>query len=133
MITAQDLGTEEELTLYQDAGGRLYVNDERVWSISALGDGVVALTTGIRLVHITATAYWRVLHGEDGPSPHTAGILAARLAHIERRAAALIEAIGQETRISPIAYPAIWEQVEALRTALGTVDAAELAPVPEAT
>jgi len=28
MITTQDLGTEEELTLYQDAGGRLYVNDE---------------------------------------------------------------------------------------------------------
>jgi hypothetical protein len=51
MIRAQDLGTDEELTLSQDASGRLYVDDERVWSVSALGDGIVALTTGIRTVH----------------------------------------------------------------------------------
>jgi hypothetical protein len=51
MITTQDLGTEEELTLYQDAGRRLYVGDERIWEVSALGDGIVALTTSIRTLH----------------------------------------------------------------------------------
>jgi len=133
MITTRDLGTEEDLTFYQDAGGRLYVDDERIWEVSALGDGIVALTTGIRTVHISATDYWRVLHGEDGPSPHHAGILAARLAHLERHAAALIGAIEYEERLSPTAYPAIWEQIVALRTALGAADAAETAPVREAT
>jgi len=51
MITAQDLGTEEELTLFQDARGRLYADDERVWSVSAPGDCIVALGTGIRTLH----------------------------------------------------------------------------------
>jgi hypothetical protein len=40
MITTQDPGTEEDLTLFQDAGGRLYVDDERIWEVSALGDGI---------------------------------------------------------------------------------------------
>jgi hypothetical protein len=125
-ITTRDLGAEEELTLYQDAGGKLYVNDERIWSVSALGDGIVALTTGIRTVHIDATDYWRVLHGEGGLSPHAAGILAARLAHLEHHATALIAAIEYEERLSRTAYPAIWQQIAGLRTAL---DAAETAPV----
>jgi hypothetical protein len=135
MITTQDPGTDEELTLYQNADGRLYVGDERIWSVSALGDGIVALTTGIRTVHISATDYWQVLHGEGGPSPHHAGILAARLAHLEQHAAALIGAIEHEEWLSPTptAYPAIWEQIVALRTALGAADAAETAPVREAT
>lgn len=132
-ITTQDLGTEEELTLCQDARGRLYVDDERVWSVSALGDGVVALGTGIRTLHIGATDFWRALHGEGELSPHHAGILAARLTHIEQHAAALIEAIVHETQISPTTYPAIWEHIEALRTALSAAAVAETAPVREAT
>ena len=67
------MGIEEELTLSHDASGRLYVDDERIWSISALGDGIVALTTGIRTVHISAADYWRALHGDASPSTHTAG------------------------------------------------------------
>jgi hypothetical protein len=117
-ITAQDVGTEEELTLSQDAGSRLYVNDERVWSVSALGDGLVALTTGIRTVHISATDYGKLLHGEGGPSLRTAGILAARLAHLERHATALIEALLLEARITPVTHPVIWERVAALQAAL---------------
>jgi len=92
----------------------------------------VALTTGIRTVHISATDYWRVLHGEGRPSPHHAGILAARLAHLERHATALIAALEQEAQIAPTAYPAIWEQITALRTALGTAAAAEMTPLREA-
>jgi hypothetical protein len=72
-ITTQDLGAEEELTLSQDASGRLYVNDERVWSVSAMGDEIVALTTDIRTVHVSATDYWSVLHGEGEPSPRPLG------------------------------------------------------------
>jgi len=74
-----------------------------------------------------------VLHGEGEPSPHYAGIQAARLAHIEQHATALIAAIAHEAQISPTTYPAIWEQIEALRTALGAAAAAETAPVREAT
>jgi hypothetical protein len=129
MITTQDPGTEEDLTLFQDAGGRLYVGDERIWEVSALGDGIVALTTGIRTVHISATDYWKVLHGDGDASPRQAGTLAARLAHLERHAAALIAAIEYEERLSPTAYPAIWEQIVALRTALGAADTAEMIPV----
>jgi len=132
-ITAQDLGTEEELTLYQDARGRLYADDERVWSVNALGDGIIALGTGIRTVHISATDYWRLLHGEGELSPHHAGILAARLAHIEQHATALIEAIVHDAHVSPGTYPAIWERIEALRTALGAAAGAETAPAREAT
>ena len=120
-ITILDVGTDEELSLFQDSAGRLYVDDERVWSVSALGDGIVALTTGIRTVHIGAADYWRALHGEDGPSVHRAGILAARVAHLEDRTAALIAAIAHEPRITPAAYPAIWERIKELRTALGSV------------
>lgn len=130
MITTQDLGTEEELTLYQDDSGQLYVGDERIWSVSALGDGIVALSTGIRTVHISATDYWRVLHGEGSPSPHDAGVLAARLAHLERHAILLIEAIV-EARISPATYPRIWKRLEALQTALGAAEAAEPVSVGE--
>jgi len=79
-----------------------------------------------------ATDYWRVLHGEGRPSPHHAGILAARLVHLERHATALIAAIEQEAQIAPTAYPAIWEQITALRTALGTAAAAEMTPLREA-
>lgn len=127
MIRAEDLGTEEELTLSHDASGRPYVDDERVWSISALGDGIVALTTGIRTVHISAADYWRALHGDASPSTHTAGQLTARLAHIEHHAAALIDALVHEARIAPAMYPAIWEQITALRVALGVSDAEESA------
>jgi hypothetical protein len=74
-----------------------------------------------------------VLHGESGPSPQAAGVLAARLAHLERHATALIAAIEQEEQISPIAYPMIWERMAALRRDLGSVDTAELAPLREAT
>jgi hypothetical protein len=129
MIRAQDLGTDEELTLSQDASGRLYVGDERVWSISALGDGIVALTTGIRTVHISTADYWRALHGDTGPSTQMAGQLAARLAHLEHHAAALIDALVHEARITPATYPAIWEQVAGLRVALGISDAEESAHV----
>jgi hypothetical protein len=50
--------------------------------------------------------YWWARHGETEPSPQVAGMLAARLAHIERNAATLIGAIEQETPISHSAYPA---------------------------
>jgi hypothetical protein len=133
MITTQDLGTEEELTLYQDPGRRLYVGDERIWAVSALGDGIVALTTSIGTLHISAADYWRVLHGDGDASPRQAGILAARLAYLERHATALIGAIEYEERLSPTVYPAIWEQIVALRTALGAADAADTVPVREAT
>jgi hypothetical protein len=127
IITTQDLGTEEELTLSQDADGRLHVNDEPIWSVSALGDGIVALTTGIRTVHIGAVDYWRLLYGDAGPSPRVAGMLAARLTHVECHAAELIEAIEQEARISPAAFPAIWERIATLRTALSSEAASEVA------
>ena len=124
MITTQDPGTEEKLTLRLDADGTLYVGDERIWSVSALGDGIVALSTGVRMVHISATDYWRVLHGEGGLEAHAAGILAARLAHLEHHTTALIEAIEHEQQLSRSAYPAIWKQIDALQTALGIADAA---------
>jgi hypothetical protein len=56
MIMAQDLRAEEELILSHNASGRLYVDDERVWPISALGDGIVALTTGARCMATPARA-----------------------------------------------------------------------------
>jgi hypothetical protein len=129
IITTQDLATEEELTLYQDTGRKLCVNDERIAVVSALGDGIVALSTRSRTVHISATDYWRVLHGEGGLDPYAAGILAARLAHLEHHATALIEVIEHEERLSRTAYPVIWQQIAALRTALGITGAAETAPV----
>ena len=43
--------------------------------------------------------------------------LTARLAHIEHHAAALIGALVHEARIAPAMYPAIWEQITALRVA----------------
>jgi hypothetical protein len=124
-IATQDLGTEEKLNLFHDAGGLLYVGDERIWSISALGDGIVALTTSIRTIHISAADYWRLLHGDAGPSLQEAGILAARLAHLERYATALITALVHEAHISPATYPSIWRQIEALQTFLGRLDTAD--------
>jgi hypothetical protein len=131
-ITTQDVGTEEELTLSQDAAGQLLVNDEPIWSVSALDDGIVALATNLRMVHISALDYWRLLYGDAGPSPRVAGMLAARLTHIECHATELIEEIVREARISPTAFPAIWERVAALRTALGATSASEVALAREA-
>jgi hypothetical protein len=131
-ITIQDVGTEEELTLSQDAGGRLLVNDEPVWSISALDDGIVALATSLRTVHIGAVDYWRLLYGDAGPSPRVAGMLAARLTHVECHAAELIAEIVREPSISRAAFPAIWERIAMLRTALGTTSASEAALAREA-
>jgi hypothetical protein len=128
MIRVQDLGTDEELTLSRDAGGRLYVDDERVWSVSALGDGIIALNTGIRTMHIGAADYWRALHGDAGPSTRTAGQLAAQLAHVEYHALALIDALVYEARISPTTHPAIWEQIAELRVALGVAPAQDAVP-----
>jgi hypothetical protein len=128
MIMTRDLGTNEELTLFQDAGGRLYINDERVWHVGALNTGLVALTTGIRTVHIAAADYWLALHGEGAPSLKTAGVLIARLAHLERDALALIAAIEQAEGISPAAYPAVWDRIAALRTLVTDVAPAEPAP-----
>jgi hypothetical protein len=90
------------------------------------------MTLRNRIDHLFESAFARP-RGEGHLSPHHAGILAARLAHLERHATALIEAIEQEERLSPTAYPAIWEQITALRTALGTADTGETVPVRAAT
>ena len=131
-IITHDLGTEEELALSQDDGGQLHVNDESIRSVSALDDGIVALTTNSRTVHIGAVDYSRLLYGDAGPSPRVAGMLAARLTHIECHAAELIEEIVREARVSPAEFPAIWERIAALRTALGTTSASEVALAYEA-
>jgi hypothetical protein len=124
-IEAVDLGTEEVLKLSVDASMRLYVDDERVWSISAMGDGIVALTTGIRTVHISAADYWRLLHGATGPTTHAAGYLAARLAHVQSHATELLDALAQAGLIDQVRYPDVSRAVMFLRTALGMPEGAE--------
>jgi hypothetical protein len=119
MIATHDLATEEELILYQGTGEQLYVWDEPVSSVSALSDGIVALSTETRTVHIGAADYWRVLHGDGGASAYTAGLLAARLAHIKQHATALIDTLAQQAQAAPAVYLASSAQIAALRTALG--------------
>lgn len=118
-IEALDLGTDELLSLSKGAAGRIFVDDERVWSISALADGIVALTTGIRTVHISATDYWRLLHGDARPSTREAGHLVAQLEHLRSHALELLDQLGSEGLIDPIRYPGVYETVTFLRTALG--------------
>jgi hypothetical protein len=125
-IETLDLGTDESLRLALDAGMRLYVDDERVWAVNALDQGVVALTTGIRTVHISAADYWRLLHGAAHPSAQEAGHLAAQLAQVKSYAAQLIDQLARQGLIDYQAYPDIWGRVAALRIALGMPEATQL-------
>ena len=124
IIETIDVGTDEQLMLSIEANGRLYVGDELVHDISELGDGIVALTTVHRTVHIDAADYWRLLHGDVPPSMRQAGYLAAQLAHVRNHADELIEQLDQEELLDNAYYPSIVDIVAALETALGmqTVD-----------
>jgi hypothetical protein len=53
----------------------------RVWA-STLGDGLVALTTVHRTLHVGAADYWRLLDGDVPPSMRQVGYLAAQLARV---------------------------------------------------
>jgi hypothetical protein len=119
IIEAVDLGTDEQLVLSHDAHEQLFANDEPVQAISALGDGIVALTTAPRTVHIGAADYWRLLHGDVPPSMRDAGHLAAQLAHVRSHAYELIELLDQEELLDNAYYPSIANAVAALETALG--------------
>jgi hypothetical protein len=82
IIETTDVGTDEQLMLTIEPNERLSVGDEPVRSISAIGDGIVALATTTRTVHISAADYWRLLYGDVPPSKRQAGLLAAQLAHV---------------------------------------------------
>jgi hypothetical protein len=119
IIETIDVGTDEQLMLSIDADGRLYVGDELAHAISALGDGIVALTTAHRTVHIGAADYWRLLHDDVPPTLREAGYLAAQLAHVRSHARQLIELLDQEELLDNAYYPSIEEVTAALQTALG--------------
>jgi hypothetical protein len=119
IIETIDVGTDEQFMLSIDANGRLYVGDEPAPAISALGGGIVALTTARRTVHIDAADYWRLLHGDVPPSLRDAGYLAAQLALVRKRACELIELLDEEELLDNAYYPSIEEVAAALRTALG--------------
>jgi hypothetical protein len=119
IIESVDLGTDEQLVLLLDTHEQLFLSDQTVQAISALGDGIVALTTASRTVHIGAADYWRLLHGEVPPSMRDAGHLAAQLAHVRSHAYELIELLDQEELLDNAYYPSIANVVAALETALG--------------
>jgi hypothetical protein len=119
IIESVDLGTDEQLVLSLDAHAQLFVGDEPVQAISALGDGIVALTTALRTVHIGTADYWRLLHGDVPPSMRDAGHLAAQLAHVRSHANELIELLDQEELLDNAYYPSIANVVAAIETALG--------------
>lgn len=119
IIETIDVGTDEQLMLSMDADGRLSVGDELVQAISALDEGIVALTTTLRTVHIGAADYWRLLHGDVPPSQREAGYLAAQLAHVRKHATELIELLDQEELLDNAYYPSIAEVAAELQTALG--------------
>jgi hypothetical protein len=119
MIETVDLGTDERLILLSDACMRLYVGDERVWSVSALGDGIVALGTVLRTVHIGAADYWRLLHGDVPPTERAAGYLAAQMAQVRGHVVELIDQLAREGLIDCASYPGVCEAVASLETALG--------------
>jgi hypothetical protein len=129
IIDTIDVGTDEQLILAIDANGQLYVGDEPAPTISALGGGIVALTTARRTVHISADDYWWLLHGGVPPSMHEAGYLAAQLAHVRKHARELIELLDQEELLDNAYYPSIAEVAAALRTALGEETAERLVAV----
>ena len=122
-IETLDLGTDEPIALAHDASMRIYVDDERVWTVNALDRGVVALTTGINTVHISAADYWRLLHGAAHPSMHEAGHLAARLAQAKNYTEQLIDQLTRQGLIDFRTYPEIWGRVAALRMALDIPEA----------
>jgi hypothetical protein len=124
IIETIDVGTDEQFMLSIAANGQLHIGDELVHAISALGDGIVALRTARRTVHIDAADYWRLLHGDVPPSRREAGYLAAQLAHVQSHARELIGLLEQEELLDNAYYPSIAEVVVALETALGaqTVD-----------
>jgi hypothetical protein len=119
IIETIDIGTDEQLMLSIDASGRIYVADEPAPEISALGGGIVALTTARRTVHIDAANYWRLQHDDVPPSLRDAGYLAAQLAHMRRHACELVELLDQEELLDNAYYPSIERVVAELRTALG--------------
>jgi hypothetical protein len=119
IIESVDLGTDEQLVLSLDAHAQLFVGDEPVQAISALSDGIVALTTARRTVHIGAADYWLLLHGDVPPSMRDAGHLAAQLAHVRSHAHELIELLDEEELLDNAYYPSIANVVAALETALG--------------
>jgi len=118
LIETVDLGTDERLMLLADAQARLYVGEELVWSVSALGDGIVALATSHRTVHIGAANYWRLLYGDLPPSTRVAGCMAAQLAHARSHVAELIDQLAREGLLDHARYPAICAAATALDTAL---------------
>jgi hypothetical protein len=105
IIETIDIGTDEQLMLSIDASGRIYVADEPAPEISAVGGGIVALTTAHRTVHIGAADYWRLLHGDVPPSLRDAGYLAAQLAHVRKHACELIALLEQEELLDSAYYP----------------------------
>ena len=119
IIETVDLGTDEQLMLSLDAHGQLFVGDEPIHSVSALGDGLVALTIAHRTIHVGAADYWRLLHGDVPPSMRQAGYLAAQLAHVRSHAYELIELLDQEELLDNAYYPSIADTIAALETALG--------------
>ena len=119
IIETVDLGTDEQLILLSGAHEQLFVGDEPTQSVSALGDGIVALTTARRTVHIDAADYWRLLHGDVPPSMRAAGYLAAQLAHVRSHTRELIALLEQEELLDNAYYPSIADVVAALETALG--------------
>jgi len=119
IIKTVDLGTDEQLMLSLDAHAQLFVGDAPIHAVSALGDGLVALTTAHRTVHIGAADYWRLLHGDMPPSMREAGYLAAQLAHVRSHAQELIELLDQEELLDNAYYPSIADAIAALETALG--------------
>jgi hypothetical protein len=124
IIETIDVGTDEQLMLSIEANGQFYVGNELVQAISVLSDGIVALRTTHRTVHIDAADYWRLLHGDVPPSTRQAGNLAAQLAHVRSHAHKLIGLLEQEELLDNAYYPSIADVVVALETALGaqTVD-----------
>jgi hypothetical protein len=124
IIETIDVGTDEQVMLSMEANGQLYVGDELVHAICALCDGIVALTTARRTVHIDTADYWQLLHGDMPPSIRQAGSLAAQLAHVQSHARELIALLEQEELLDNAYYPSIAEVAVALETALGaqTVD-----------
>jgi hypothetical protein len=124
IIETIDVGTDEQLMLSIEANGQIYVGDELIHAISALGDGIVALGTAHRTVHIDAADYWRLLHDDVPPSRRAAGHLAAQLAHVRSHARELLALLEQEELLDNSYYPSIADIAVALETALGapTVD-----------
>ena len=119
IIETSDLGTDEQILLSIDAAGELYVADEPVQTISAIGGGIVALATLSRTAHVGAADYWRILHGDIPPSQHEAGYLAAQLAHARSHARELIELLEHEELLDNAFYLSLADIVTALQTALG--------------